>query len=1011
MKLYTDAGNFQALKIFISAEIAKEKLEFQEVKHEARVVPYMSSHKLPVLEVYPEKFIFSSNAAARLILARSVTEENPSAVDQWLDWESACLLPAVFPYLQSVIVQGKMDESLVQGIQKFLAFLDGELKGKEMLTGSQLTVADVAVWSTLFPVFTGKSALPGYQSHFPILLTWFTKLANQGEFQRVSQAMCKGGDTSSLKGSLTIQPTPLRVAETANQKEAVQKQTSKAKEDTTQAAPEKIVASPEEIQAATLAWLKGKKLCPEPLKRVHPVLPEKGRRNILITSALPYVNNVPHLGNIIGCVLSADVFSRYCRLRNYNVLYICGTDEYGTATETKAIAEGLTPQQICDKYSALHRDIYKWFNIDFDYFGRTTTEQQKVIAQDIFWHLHKNGYVLTNSVEQLHCENCDRFLADRFAEGTCPMCKYDDARGDQCDACGKLINAVELINPKCKLCGNRPKVRSSEHLFLDLPKAEPKLQVHLDSVFQTGLWTNNAKVITKSWIRDGLKPRCISRDLKWGIPVPLEGFTDKVFYVWFDAPIGYISITANYTEHWAHWWKNPEHVQLYNFLGKDNVPFHSVIFPASLLGADDHYTVVGHMSATEYLNYEDGKFSKSRGTGVFGDQARDTGIPADIYRFYLLYVRPETQDSSFSWDDLFLKNNSELLNNLGNFINRALMFVSNSFGGSIQQMDLSADDFNLIALVTRELRSYIDNMENARIRDSIRNVLSISRLGNQFMQENKPWVLVKGSDIEKSRAGTVVSLAANLACLLSVLLHPYMPEVSATIQCQLNAPQSCNVVYEDFVCHLDPGHKIGQPSPLFQKIESSTIAELKKRFAGQGPAAPSKPKPKKGGEPSQNSQTATSPAEVERLQGEVTSQANKVRDLKAKKAEKGVIDAEVKILLDLKKQLADAQVPSAVTETGGGKNKGEKGDQPAVKQEVKVTANNVTSSPAEVERLNKLVTEQGNKVRELKTTKAEKALVDTEVSKLLDLKHQLALAQGENPDASPAGGKQKGKKK
>ncbi|KAH3776086.1 hypothetical protein DPMN_177499 [Dreissena polymorpha] len=310
MKLYTDAGNFQALKIFISAEIAKEKLEFQEVKHEARVVPYMSSHKLPVLEVYPEKFIFSSNAAARLILARSVTEENPSAVDQWLDWESACLLPAVFPYLQSVIVQGKMDESLVQGIQKFLAFLDGELKGKEMLTGSQLTVADVAVWSTLFPVFTGKSALPGYQSHFPILLTWFTKLANQGEFQRVSQAMCKGGDTSSLKGSLTIQPTPLRVAETANQKEAVQKQTSKAKEDTTQAAPEKIVASPEEIQAATLAWLKGKKLCPEPLKRVHPVLPEKGRRNILITSALPYVNNVPHLGNIIGCVLSADVFSR-----------------------------------------------------------------------------------------------------------------------------------------------------------------------------------------------------------------------------------------------------------------------------------------------------------------------------------------------------------------------------------------------------------------------------------------------------------------------------------------------------------------------------------------------------------------------------------------------------------------------------------------------------------------------------------------------------------------------------
>ncbi|KAH3776066.1 hypothetical protein DPMN_177479 [Dreissena polymorpha] len=446
----------------------------------------------------------------------------------------------------------------------------------------------------------------------------------------------------------------------------------------------------------------------------------------------------------------------------------------------------------------------------------------------------------------------------------------------------------------------------------------------------------------------------------------------------------------------THWWKNPELVQLYNFLGKDNVPFHSVIFPASLLGADDHYTVVGHMSATEYLNYEDGKFSKSRGTGVFGDQARDTGIPADIYRFYLLYVRPETQDSSFSWDDLFLKNNSELLNNLGNFINRAPMFVSNSFGGSIQQMDLSADDFNLIALVTRELRSYIDNMENARIRDSIRNVLSISRLGNQFMQLNKPWLLVKGSDIEKSRAGTVVSLAANLACLLSVLLHPYMPEVSATIQRQLNAPQSCNEVYEDFVCHLDPGHKIGQPSPLFQKIESSTIAELKKRFAGQGPAAPSKHKVTS--QVINHNMNYMEWLQEEWFHGQLM--ANKVRDLKAKKAEKGVIDTEVKILLDLKKQLADAQVPSAVTETGGSK-----------RREVKVTANNVTSSPAEVERLNKLVTEQGNKVRELKTAKAEKALVDTEVSKLLDLKRQLALAQGENPDASPAGGKQKGKKK
>ncbi|XP_052815564.1 methionine--tRNA ligase, cytoplasmic-like isoform X2 [Mya arenaria] len=1007
MRLLTDEGNFQTLKLLVAADIGQVNLDKQLVNHDERVIPYLTGSRLPILEVYPGKFLFSPNSAARLLLASVITEENESAVDQWLDWEAACLLPSVFPYLNALNGHGKVDDSLVQEVRNLVAHMDKELAGKNTLSGSQLTVADVAVWSTLYPALSGKFALKDWEVSFTNVKTWFSDLSSRSEFQRAVKEVC-AGDTSQLKSSLASQPAPLRVPEAVSSKQQVQKQTSKQKEDT-QAAPEKVVASPEEVSSATEAWLTGIQHCTKPMKRVHPVLPEKGRRNILITSALPYVNNVPHLGNIIGCVLSADVFSRYCRLRNYNSVYICGTDEYGTATETKAIAEGLTPQQICDKYSALHRDIYKWFNIDFDYFGRTTTSQQTEIAQDIFWQLHKKGFISQNSVEQLHCEKCDRFLADRFVEGTCPFCSFDDARGDQCDGCGKLINAIDLIQPKCKLCRNPPIVRSSEHLFLDLPKVEPKLQEHLDAAFKTGTWTNNAKVITNSWIRDGLKPRCISRDLKWGTPVPLEGFTDKVFYVWFDAPIGYISITANYTEHWQHWWKNPDNVQMYNFLGKDNVPFHSVIFPATLLGADDNYTVVKHMSATEYLNYEDGKFSKSRDTGVFGDQARDTGIPADIYRFYLLYVRPETQDSSFSWDDFLLKNNSELLNNLGNFINRALMFVSNSFGGTIQPMDLNSDDYNLLALVNRELHTYIDNMETTRIRDSIRNILSISRLGNQFMQENKPWVLVKGTDTDRKRAGSVVSLAANLACLLSVLLQPYMPEVSATIQRQLNVPDTCNVVYQDLVCHLSPGHKIGQPSPLFQKIEASTIAELKKRFAGQGPPPSNKLKGRKGGDAAPGS--AVSPEDTERIQAEVTKQANKVRELKSNKADKFTIDAEVKVLLDLKKKLTEATGQTA-TAPGGGKQKGNKqGKQPASQGEMKVIANSRTVDSAEVDRLTALVAEQGNKVREVKTSKADKSVVDREVVMLLDLKKQLALAQGMDPDAAVGGGKKKGKKK
>jgi methionyl-tRNA synthetase len=274
----------------------------------------------------------------------------------------------------------------------------------------------------------------------------------------------------------------------------------------------------------------------------------------------------------------------------------------------------------------------------------------------------------------LLCEKCDRYLADRFVEGVCPLCGYEDARGDQCDSCGKLINATELIKPRCKVCSNTPVIRQSEQFFLDLPKLEPQLRDWFDKV-KDG-WTNNARVITNSWIREGLKPRCITRDLKWGIPVPLKGYEKKVFYVWFDAPIGYISITSRYTKDWQQWWQPADNtnVELFQFMAKDNVPFHAVMFPCSLLATKKNFVLVKHLMATEYLNYENGKFSKSRGLGVFGNDVQETGIDPDIYRFYLAAARPEAQDSSFSWSDLITRNNSELLNNLGNFINRALVF-------------------------------------------------------------------------------------------------------------------------------------------------------------------------------------------------------------------------------------------------------------------------------------------------------------------------------------------------
>lgn len=313
----------------------------------------------------------------------------------------------------------------------------------------------------------------------------------------------------------------------------------------------------------------------------NPILPAEGKKSILVTSALPYVNNVPHLGNIVGSVLSADVYARFSKLRDRPTLYICGTDEYGTATETKALETGQTPQQLCDEFHVKHKEIYDWFEIGFDHFGRTSTPKQTEIVQDIFLKLHRNGFLEERTTEQPFCEKHQAFLADRFVEGTCPKCSYDDARGDQCDKCGSLLDPFELIKPRCKVDGAQPVPRETRHLFLSLDRLQPRVEEWLNKTLADYQWPANGLAITQSWLKRGLEGRSITRDLKWGVPVPLEGYENKVFYVWFDACIGYPSITANYTDDWEKWWKNPDNVKLYQFLGKDNTQFHTSRSPHS----------------------------------------------------------------------------------------------------------------------------------------------------------------------------------------------------------------------------------------------------------------------------------------------------------------------------------------------------------------------------------------------------------------------------------------------
>ncbi|CAG8642582.1 12368_t:CDS:2 [Funneliformis caledonium] len=557
--------------------------------------------------------------------------------------------------------------------------------------------------------------------------------------------------------------------------------------------------------------------------------PIKGERNVLVTSALPYVNNIPHLGNIIGSVLSADVFARYSRARRYNTLFICGTDEYGTATETKALEEGITCQELCDKYHAIHSQVYKWFEIGFDYFGRTVTQQQTEIAQDIFLKLYKNGYLSEETMVQLFCEKCQRFLADRFVEGICPKCSYIDARGDQCDSCGQLLNADELINPRCKIDGNQPIKKESNHMFLDLTNLQKRLEGWVEKTSVEGKWSTNSKTITQSWIREGLKPRCITRDLRWGTPVPLEEMKDKVFYVWFDAPIGYLSITANYTPHWKKWWKNPEDVKLYQFMGKDNVAFHTVIFPCSLLGTNEEWTYLHHISTTEYLNYENTKFSKSRNVGVFGTDAEDTGIPVSVWRYYLISSRPETSDSIFTWKEFITKNNNELLANLGNFVNRVIKFAASKFKSVVPEFSYDKKEENdFIENTNVLLTNYIESLENSKLRAGLEVAMEISRLGNGYLQESKLDNSLFQNNNEK--CSTVIGVAINLIYLLSALFFPYMPSTTQSICRQLNVP--LRNIPDTWTIDILPGHKLGKAEYLFKRIDDKKEEEYLLKYGG-----------------------------------------------------------------------------------------------------------------------------------------------------------------------------------
>ncbi|KAF7260343.1 hypothetical protein EG68_02134 [Paragonimus skrjabini miyazakii] len=835
-------------------------------------VELTSDTNLNGLDSFPSVTITSQNAIVCRLLN---TNPIQLLVCKFLLWESNILAPAVKKHIFDQLTGAESNQCYAE-INSVLSELERRLdESKSIFRFDPPSACSVVVWSCLLPLFYPDSPfiVPGRDRLERVFKTLDDVLHSERVLQHFSSSSV---DLKSLwsislpigspvtSGNRKLQDVKESGSKLQKRKEKHEPKSNGLPNGTETTVRKGLHLLEDESNAATVISVSKDDLHQaaayfQPLSTfVRPVYPcpkhpqpkSSGVRNVLITSALPYVNNVPHLGNMIGSTLSASVFALYCEVAGYNVLSICGTDEYGTATEAKALDEQLTPSQICDKYHRLHRNIYDWFDIRFDHFGRTTTEKHTEIVQDLFRQIWTNNFISEDKVEQLFCEQCSKFLADRFVEGVCPFCKYDDARGDQCDKCGRLMNAIELVRPRCKSCRHAPVIKSSRHLFLDLPRLEPKLTVFLEERIDdtSSLWTANARSISTSWLRDGLKARCITRDLKWGVPVPLDSYNNKVFYVWFDAPCGYISITAEYTDDWRRWWqpsgspgKSNEDgpIELFQFMAKDNVPFHAIIFPACLLAANSGYTLVKHLLSTEYMNYEGTKFSKSRGIGVFGDGAMNSGIHSNVWRFYLLYRRPETQDSAFIWDDFVLVNNCELLNNLGNFINRALVFLSRFFDGKIPSMDdLQPNDVEFLAQVNHFIKSYTIHLEACRLREGLRDVLAIARLGNGYLQANQPWVTVK-SEETKPRAGVVVGVAANVVCVLGLLLYPYMPSIGQHIwheQCNLpmTALSLLPLRRQDYRLPqlLGRGHTIGKPVPLFCKIDTAEASRLSKLFSG-----------------------------------------------------------------------------------------------------------------------------------------------------------------------------------
>jgi methionyl-tRNA synthetase len=542
----------------------------------------------------------------------------------------------------------------------------------------------------------------------------------------------------------------------------------------------------------------------------------KNYKRYLITSALPYANGPVHIGHLAGVYVPADIYVRYLRLKKRDVLFIGGSDEHGVPITIKARQEGVMPQDIVDKYHYLIKDSFEKFGISFDIYSRTTSKVHHATASEMFRTIYDKGGFIEKTSEQYYDEEAKQFLADRYIVGTCPHCGNENAYGDQCEKCGTSLNATDLINPRSALSGNTPVLRVTSHWYLPLDKHEPFLRQWI--LEENKHWKTNVYGQCKSWLDQGLQPRAVSRDLDWGIPVPVEGATGKVLYVWFDAPIGYISATKELTPDWEKYWKN-EDSRMIHFIGKDNIVFHCIIFPA-MLRAEGSYILPENVPANEFLNLEGDKISTSRNWAVWlHEYLTDFPGKEDVLRYVLCANMPETKDNDFTWKDFQTRNNSELVAIFGNFVNRSLVLTRNYFNGSVPEQgvmtDFDKETWNEIAVLKKNVE---EALETFRFREALKEAMNLARLGNKYLADTEPWKLIK---TDEARVKTILNISLQITANLAMLMEPFLPKTSAALRGMLNIDK---VDWEAIGTQLLPtGHVVNEPVLLFEKIEDTVI--------------------------------------------------------------------------------------------------------------------------------------------------------------------------------------------